>query len=346
MSAAPPDEPAPGRPRRPPAPDPSIPRRWAQFREDHASWLEGLPRGEPVYRLPKVLIDTLWAAKHIDDAAQAAELALGRLCARASAAGFHHDGTPVAYPFLAPGSAEPAARPSVRSRDSTADGRRLGDADLRLKACAARLVTDPAFVRDFEAQRARWAALPEDARPRFPIRRDGLDPGPPGPGAAFATAFAGFCDRWALAGAATWDLPVPLGPVVSGAPPASTAPRPRGVYAFIPIHHDLDGDARLPRELRRAHRAQALASGLADAAAGPPGRAGMARMFEILHWERVASARYRTARRTSGFVADLVRGLAGSLRLSEGRVRKWRKAASARLRRRPATPTPPPDARP
>ncbi|MDG3008302.1 hypothetical protein [Paludisphaera mucosa] len=298
-----------------------------------------------MYGLPEGLIETLAAAKHIDAPARAAERALAGLCRRASAPGFHRDGTPVAYRFLAPGSAEPAARASVRSRDSEADGRRLGDPDLRLKACAARLVTDPAFVRDFEAQRVRWAALPEDARPRLPIRRDGLDAGP-GAAGAFATAFAGFCDRWALAGAATWDLPEPLGPVVSGAPPASTAPRALGVHVFIPFHHDLDGDARLLRDVRRAHRAQALASGLADAAAGPPGHAGLARMFEILHWERVASARYRTARRTSGFVADLVRGLAGSLPLHENRVRKWRKAASARLRRRPATPTPPPDARP
>lgn len=315
------------------------PLDWDDFRRRRSAWLDRFSADAPVYRLPKAVVDELERARFIDEEAARAEAELMEMCRRRRAVGFQ-DGSPIDYPFLLPGAVEPARGRSIRARDDQArrnpSKKRLGDADLRRKGYVGRLLTDPAFLEEFANQKAHWTALPAADRPPLPIR--GAIPASASPAAAaFAAAFAEFLGRWALDGVAAWDLPMPSAAVVADRPPAAS-PAPRGVHVFLPFHLPPDDD--LLRRIRGLQREQVRGLGLDDAVAKAARYEAFARMLEILHIERVASARYRPEARASGFVGVLVPAIASSVGLGEDQVRKWRKTASARLKRGASASTP------
>lgn len=329
------DRPTP--PSRPPAkdaPDAASSRRRAGFLKACGAWLERFPPASPVYALPPPLVAALARPMGIGAAEVRAERLLEDFCRGSSAAGVR-DGLPVVHRWLAPGSSEPARGRSIDERNRAAatrvPGSPLDDADLRIKGYLGRLLTHPGFLREFAGRRDAWSALPDSDRPRLPLRREDLA----APGAAdrgFAASFAAFCDRWALAGAAAWDLPDPQTAVVAGNP---SSVRPTGVHVVIPFHLDLEADSNLLRRIRRAQQEQARAVGLDSAAGGLPNYEAFARMLEVLHWERVATGRYLAPdRRSAGFVEPLVRGIAWSLEMKESQVRKVRKTISALLKGR------------
>ncbi|AMV40936.1 hypothetical protein [Planctomyces sp. SH-PL62] len=106
--------------------------------------------------------------------------------------------------------------------------------------------------------------------------------------------------------------------------------RATGIQLVLPFHHDLEADRELLDRIRRAQRERARAVGLDAAAGGLANYEAFARMLEVLHWERVATGRYLApGRRSAGFVAPLVRGIARSLGMKESQVGKVRKTISA-----------------
>ncbi len=323
------DRPTP--PRRPPANDPpggASSRKRAEFPKACAAWLGRFPPASPVYALPPPLVAALKGPMGIDAEEVRAERLLEDFCRGCSAVGVR-DGRPVVYRWLAPGSPEPAGGRSIAERNRAATrgpGFPLDDADLRIKGYLGRLLAHPGFLVEFAGQREAWSALPDSDRPPLPLRRQGLA----APGAAdrgFAASFDAFCDRWALEGAAAWDLPEPQTPVVACLP---SSVRPAGVLVALPFHLDLEADPALLRRIHQAQRERARAVGLDAAAGGLANYEAFARMLEVQHWESVATGRYLApGRRPTGFVDPLVRGIAWSLGLKESQVKKVRKTIAA-----------------
>jgi hypothetical protein len=327
---------------------PTIGPAWNQFRETHAAWLGHLPQINPLYCLTEPVIARL-EHTHIgrppllDRRAAEAERALNHLCRRSNAVGFL-DGLPIVYRFFSPPPPPPSEAdmvalgwtPAVRGEIPQL-AKRAADAAVRLKGYAGWLLTEPDFLRDCRSMAERWNALPDQDRPRFPLRRGSFHSNLPeeyrttasDAGLAFETAFFDFCDRWGLAGMASWDLPDPQGAFFPDllSPNAPALPQ-QGLHLFLPIHYPLTGDDDLLARILQEQRSLARQAGLPRSAAGLPHYRAYATILEVLHWERVITDRVGPARRPRGFVGLIKEAIAEALHITDHQVDKWRKAIS------------------
>jgi hypothetical protein len=209
---------------------------------------------------------------------------------------------------------------------------------VRLKGYIGWLLTEPAFLDDCRALASRRDALPPADRPGFPLRRGLFHPSLPvdfratasEAGAAFATAFFEFCDRWGLAGMASWDLPEPQGPLFPNPlPPGAPALPRQAVHLVIPVHYPLTGDDDLLTRILQEQQCLADLAGLPRSAAGLPHHKAYATILEVVHWERVITGRLGPRPRPRGFVGLLRHAIAATLGIQVDQVEKWRKAISA-----------------
>ena len=225
---------------------------------------------------------------------------------------------------------------------------RVADAAVRLKGYAGWLLTEPAFLAECRSLSQRWDALPDADRPRFPLSRGSFHSNLPEElrrtaseaGVAFGAEFFHFCDRWGLAGMASWDLPEPQGPLFpSLLPPGAPALPQRGLHLYLPIHYPLTGDDDLLARILRDQQTLAAEVGLPRSAAGLPHYKAYATILEVIHWERVILSRFDSARPPRGSVGHIKDAIAKTLGISIDQVAKWRQAiSSCRRGRRDAVP--------
>jgi hypothetical protein len=329
-------------------------KAWNAFRSDFPGWPPAEDLDEPLYRLPREVIDRLGRA-HDRSAAllsaqdARAERAFADLCRTHHATGCWR-GWPVSYRFLndplpAPdkGLSRKAGWTPAQFLESKRLARETEDASLRLKGYAGWLLTEPAFLDETRRLSDRWRGLPEPQRPLFPLGRTVQFPTTLSqteltPEAdAFAADVPAFLDRWGLTRLATWELPEPQGPLLPNllSPEAPALPR-HGVHLVLPLHHPLQGDDGLLRRVLDLQRRYAREQGLDDSLAGLPHYKAYAGMFDVLHLERTIRSRLRADHPRRGIVGRMEEAIAAVLGGSLDQVRKFRKAIAACRRGRRA----------
>jgi hypothetical protein len=207
----------------------------------------------------------------------------------------------------------------------------------RLKGYAGWLATELPFLEAARDLEAAWGSLPAAMRPGFPLMRFVARPSAPAGSSpasaatgAFAADFAGFCGRWGLVGMATWDLPLPQGPLLPspwlGQSPTLPA---EAVHLVLPVHYPMTGDENLLDRVREAQRALADRLGLDASVAGLPHYRIYGQMLEVAHHERTIARRYGAALRSPGSKQALIEALAESLGQSADQVARLRKEIAA-----------------
>jgi hypothetical protein len=274
-----------------------------------------------------------------------AELALNDLCNQHHAVGFLND-NPIRYDLLLPFLARPSDQDMAQAGWSPAEQRSVELAVReqennfkRLRGIAGWLLTEPGFLDAAKLLREQWAALPEAARPQFPLQRGSflLDARTNCPRelssdahAAFTVAFVTFCDRWGLTGMCTWGLPEPQGLLFANPLPQDSVACPRhGIHIVVPICFPIQGNDDFVGKIAREQRALAQESGIDLSGAGLPHADLYARMLDVIHIERTAIGRYGPATKHPGLIDALKDAMAETLDVTPDRVGKLRKVISA-----------------
>ncbi|MFO0802848.1 MAG: hypothetical protein U0791_06960 [Gemmataceae bacterium] len=238
---------------------------------------------------------------------------------------------------------------SLTNRATAASDRQLG--------VIGWLLTEPMFLRELEALKVSHAALAPTERPRFPMTRlskirlpnisiaDVKFPPPfdqrlvtiqhmnePAPESEAVVGFRallnGLLDKWGLACLATWDLPLPQGPLLPNLfPPGSHLHPAHGVNLHLPIHYPLQGDDQLLKRIRDLQREQAATLGLPPSFGGISHHQQYAQMFRVLHLDLSILSRLREKR--PGLVGVIEIAGANAFGISTGQVRKLRHAITA-----------------
>jgi hypothetical protein len=308
----------------------------AGFAADHASWYDHFPSDEPLYALPTSVISRMETSgpqrvAAMDSATAQAERSFTRLCLAAGAVGTW-SGRPIVYPWLLSSLPPPTAALILRTWDDPKmvfqfqqAFEELDRIRPNLAGYAGRLMTDPAFVAARDALRVRWRMLPWDLRLSFPLSGaaevprpgDNLDSDRTGLG-RFLIELHRFLADWELLGLATWDLPLPRGPLLPD--PRPSGPRGR-LLLDLPAWFPFEGSDGLAAELRYLR---------------PQGQIQLdhaalyASMLGVDFIERAMIARAPDpARPPPGWVKLVIDALADALEISPEHARALRKAISA-----------------
>jgi hypothetical protein len=205
-------------------------------------------------------------------------------------------------------------------------------------------ITDPAFLEAVRGLERSWRALPRGGRAHFPLRRDFFLPrhrgdrdgdaaAGTGQGRDFAADFVAFCDRWALTGLASWELPEPQEPLFLRRPDDARPHVPGCVlHILLPVFYPVRGSDDLVREILKRQEDLAASAGIHPGAAGLPHYRFHARLLVAAHLERVISSRYGLPNRIPGFVQIMKAAIAQACGVGTDQVDRWRKAISTRRR--------------
>lgn len=219
---------------------------WSMFCRDHSSWFVRLDDRQPLLAIPDAALKVLESPRMVrgkatfifDAQTIESEKCFTNLCHRTHAIGVDRN-RPVQHPYIAlknngadalasmlkslPDGWTEAARRAATAATSRADST-IRD----LKRYVGALISDPSYLEELAAIQQAWTALPEDIRPRIALARSGrffADDQPVSLRATesqmvspseveFTRALNAFLDRWGLMGLATWDLPLPQGPLL------------------------------------------------------------------------------------------------------------------------------------
>jgi hypothetical protein len=141
--------------------------------------------------------------------------------------------------------------------------------------------------------------------------------------ARFYGALDNLCSKWSLAGLATWDLPLPLGPLVSL--PASLIARLRGPDATVdhfPPFYDIPSDVNLREQVRDRQMTDGELQGIPDLpVTNTSPRAGhLSGLANLLRVWLIENAVYQRYGKPRGIVSRIVDGMAEHLDVGEDRV--------------------------
>jgi hypothetical protein len=319
------------------------------------AWVMAAARNDTIYSLPEPAINALARGDaagqvFLDPTQAAAEHEFTALCAE-----FHAIGTQAGW-FVTHTPLNARARPdgladllrwaantpkfewaarAVAAIDSAHE--KSSRAADRVKGYTGWLLTEPAFLDEVGRLRTLWGELPEQLRPGFPLYRPGaevqdpagprIDARPSGsPARVFGKALVRLLDRWVLTHLATWDVPVPQGPLMPNLLPPSAPAQPRtGVHLFVPTFYPIPGTDDLATEIFQIQQRAARDFGVDGSAVGLPRHEAYAHVLDVLHLERSILARF-PGRPPRGLVDRIVRAAADHLGMQEARVRKYRKA--------------------
>jgi hypothetical protein len=317
-------------------------------------------RDQTVYCLPVRAIDALAIDSRrtpppLDGPQAAAERAFTALCAEFHAVGVHHgrfiDNTPLND---RPAGIRPEDLEFMKQFDGWAGMtlsaleaglRKVGKVSDRVKGYVGWLLTEPAYLAEVAAVREDWERLPTGQRPHFPLTRPLTGPAEPGSGGGgggtragpalpvFDSRLVAFLDKWALMNLATWDLPVPQGPLVPNllAPHGPAFPR-HGIHITLPVYYPLTGDDDLLAAVLRLQQEAARRVGVGPSGAGLPHHQAYAQLLDVLHLERAARGRFPGPKPPRGLATRVVAAAVACLGLSEDHVSRYRKAIARCLR--------------
>jgi len=330
--------------------------QWTAFRQQHSRWLGRHNRSisllnrstEVLYRLPTTIREilakgTLHGRRILEQDDIDAEKDFDALLLDFYAEGVYQD-QPIRYGYLQP----PLPLPSAALLQQAGLSRRrkavekvtakVDDFQLRNKGYIGRLVTDPSFLRARDALRAVWLALSEYERPGLPLPRTPMRFGSVSKRVAdFQALLSVFCDRYGLQGMATWELPEPLGPLLSGNNWPPHIINCRKVLIALPSHFQVMDKDELLELIRDLQKTEIHEAGLDPTCVAPRSTESYAHLLEIDHYERVVIGRYGQAPRPKGFMTQLGKAVATHLDISSDHFRSLHKALAAFKRGEPHT---------
>jgi hypothetical protein len=329
--------------------------QWTAFRQQHSRWLGRHDKSvsvlhrstEVLYRLPATIRETLaMGAPHgrpiLAPADIAAEKEFDALLVGFFAEGVYQD-QPVSYRPLRPPPPLPSERSlkqiglKTKTKQVAKATALLDDFQLRNKGYVGRLVTDPSFLRARDALRAVWLALSEYERPCLPLRTT-MHFGSVSKGVAdFQALLEVFCDRYGLQGMATWELPEPLEPLLSGNTWPPHIINCRKVLIALPSHFQVMDKDELIELIRDLQKTEIQAAGLDPTCVAPRSTESYAHLLEIDHYERVVIGRYGQAPRPKGFMTQLGKALTAHLDIGADHFRSLHNALAAFKRGEPHT---------
>lgn len=326
----------------------SFAQSWQDFCARHAAWLEPLQSKGPLYRIPaaitKVLAKTRNGSRPImnDDDAKA-EDAFDRLCHEHGIEGVW-DHQPIDYRFLNDGPLPLPINLRELAKDLGWEDKHLSHArrafsktesiHWKLKGYVGWLLTEPSFREAIMLLRGHWSLLPASIRPTFPLGRVTAHGSVFSPKLhEFHAALMKFFDDWQLVGMATWELPIPQGPLFAN-PQLPTAVRNSvaGVSVFVPLHYPLTSGDELLQMIVEQQNQMAHQKPIGPSRDSRSHYKSYARMVDVAHWERVVTERYGQPRKPPRFVSSLESALQDHLRLSADQVQRLRKNIAACLR--------------
>jgi hypothetical protein len=348
---------------------------WETFLAAHAAWWSPLEGGGPVYTLPEEVVDALSEFDEVRDGRHRArkrvlseDEAEAEHAFRSACEGFAPDvvgvwgGRPVHYPpFARP--VRPPVSPDLLKQMQWDQSLRPGAVGPALEAAARELdrmrhqqlgyagaLTLNEDCQDYRTERAalkqRWEALPVPLP--WPLRANTHDQEPraaePGGGQAqklpdevsrFLDDLGQFLRKWQLTQLASWDLPLPQGPLQGlSLATARHLLGPGQLATTLPSYFDVPSDVDLRKRTRDQQR---FAAGQAGVEARHPvtnlsargGRASSPETaFRMWLVERTSRARYGSRR---GLVARLASAFAAMFDISSERVHELRKTYTSRL---------------
>jgi hypothetical protein len=309
---------------------------------------ECLGDADPVYALPQLVIDALARRSRLgcplfDARAARAESTFTTFCEQTGSVGWW-SGLPVQFTVLDAVRARIPAEVLARlgwARYETIIHALLGRCDRireRLRGIVGWLLTEPTFLQELAEVRCLFEKLPLGERPWFPLGRllVAHEDTPEVPLCAFGDALGQLLDRWELVGLASWDLPIPQGPLMPNMLPTDALAQPRGgVQLHVPTGFPLEGDDNLHAQIVQAQHREAMRAELDESRAGTPRSVVYGRMFQLIHLERAVRSRFDTA--PAGLVGRIETAATDVLGLSLERVQRLRKIVSACRRGRRAS---------
>lgn len=308
-----------------------------------SAWLDRVSMDGVAYALPDGLTSSLQRDLRFQKAAASLpnERELWSQCVRSRAVGLLGS-RPLAFPYLAGMETPPASASSATAQWSDESRRALqivehkaSEVRERLKGYLGWLVTEPLFLEERNRLRTAWRQLPASQTPGFPLQRVPrvLVPLPDTRPAAELTApflatLDAFLSKWSLASLATWELPVPAGPLIPDLLPASGRALEQAVVRIsLPAHYPLQGSDALLQEIREHQRSLAADQGIPDPVGHMSHYIAYGQMFEVAFWEEVLRRRFEDLR-LKGFVSMLEAAIASHLGISVDQVKKHRDAIS------------------
>jgi hypothetical protein len=147
--------------------------------------------------------------------------------------------------------------------------------------------------------------------------------------ATFQSKLASFLDKWGLCGLASWDLPIPQGPLLPDELPPNSQARPsNAIHVVVPLHFHLQGEDDLIRLVQQLQREKAMDLDLDASLPGLMHHSAYGAMFEVIHLERTIRSRF-PGRAPRGLVGAIVDTAATHLSVGVDHIRRLRKAVSA-----------------
>jgi hypothetical protein len=332
--------------------DRSWDRAWKSFAEEHSSWLNGFPAAEPIYLLPKETIRLLarrnpkgkrFILPHFVDS----EYAFTALCEAAQGVGVWR-GQSIQYgpmtnrqmlPF--PVELLKAAKLSADQQLRLPEASRLAEEPRhRVLGVPGWLLTEPAFLAQTEVLKALWNALPSKEQSLISLSRTRPGTMPPKNStvantqlSAFLSQYEEFLDRWGLLRMATWDLPLPQGPLLPAPLPVAAAAAPtHGIHLVLPVHYRIQDNDGLVDKILDLQEQAVRQLGIDPSFAGLPHSEAYGQMFEILHLERAIRSRERPGNTLHGHGLAMEAAMASCIGPKVATVQKYRTAISACLR--------------
>jgi hypothetical protein len=321
---------------------------------DHPDWVMTPAREDVIYSLPLAAIDDLaWqdagGRAILIPAQAAAERVFTAICADVFAIGTRGGefirNTPLDPRPRAP-DPECMAEQFGRSKSSmsglaTAIAATMDTLAEQRKGYTGWLLTEPLFLAELDQVRVLWSALPARLRPDFPLLRPaarGRGDRTPRPGSerlgpgvqAFGDALVRLLDKYGLISLATWDLPVPQGPLLPNLLPPGSPAQPRtGVNLHVPNYLPMPAGDAFDREVARLQQQTARDLGIGESGVGLPRHEAYSRLMDVLHLERSIRARLPGPPLLRGDAGRIVRAIAKALDMKTDRVEKYRKAVTA-----------------
>jgi hypothetical protein len=204
----------------------------------------------------------------------------------------------------------------------------------RLLGISGWLMTEPAFLEQVRDLKNRWQELPSESRPAFPLGRPMVYGVPPEDGIVaemelnrFVVDLVEFLDRWGLQQMATWDIPVPQGPLLPNQLPIGSPATPKhGVHVYLPIHYPIQEKDYLVQQILDFQRQAARRLQIDESFAGIAHSEIYGKLFEIIHLETAIRSRIGSDESLYGRMQAVEEAIAKSVHIGIDTLQSYRKA--------------------